>query len=206
MKDKMKENWMKFLPKAACAGFVLALLWSFFPFASACEALPDEVIRLHVVAHSDKEQDQQVKLKVRDAVLEEASRWYGEAEDREEANFLLCTHLDSLVQAANGVLEAEGFPQRATVEVTDMYFPTRDYETFRLPAGTYRALRVTIGAGEGQNWWCVVFPSLCLPGATAQEGMDSLSPPGRQVVEEKSGVQVKFKVVEWYEGLKAWLG
>ena len=195
----------RLLGKALVCGFVLAALCSFFPFAAACGQLPRDVVRLHVVANSNGAEDQAVKLLVRDAVLEEAARWYQGAGSMEEASSQLCTHLQSIAGAARQVLGEQGVGYSATAQMTEMYFPTRDYGDFRLPAGRYRTLRVTLGEGAGKNWWCVVFPTLCLPAATQEEALLTLPEGERQVVEGGQGVQVKLKAVELWESLREWL-
>lgn len=195
----------RLLGRALVCGFVLAALCSFFPFAAACGQLPRDVVRLHVVANSNGAEDQAVKLLVRDAVLEEAARWYQGAGSMEEASSRLCTHLQSIAGAARQVLGEQGMGYSATAQMTEMYFPTRDYGDFRLPAGRYRTLRVTLGEGAGKNWWCVVFPSLCLPAATQEEALLTLPEGERQVVEGGQGVQVKLKAVELWESLREWL-
>lgn len=195
----------RLLGRALVCGFVLAALCSFFPFAAACGQLPRDVVRLHVVANSNGAEDQAVKLLVRDAVLEEAARWYQGAGSMEEASSRLCTHLQSIAGAARQVLGEQGVGYSATAQMTEMYFPTRDYGDFRLPAGRYRTLRVTLGEGAGKNWWCVVFPSLCLPAATQEEALLTLPEGERQVVEGGQGVQVKLKAVELWESLREWL-
>ena len=195
----------RLLGKALVCGFVLAALCSFFPFAAACGQLPRDVVRLHVVANSNGAEDQAVKLLVRDAVLEEAARWYQGAGSMEEASSQLCTHLQSIAGAARQVLGEQGVGYSATAQMTEMYVPTRDYGDFRLPAGRYRTLRVTLGEGAGKNWWCVVFPSLCLPAATQEEALLTLPEGERQVVEGGQGVQVKLKAVELWESLREWL-
>lgn len=195
----------RLLGRALVCGFVLAALCSFFPFAAACGQLPRDVVRLHVVANSNGAEDQAVKLLVRDAVLEEAARWYQGAGSMEEASSQLCTHLQSIAGAARQVLGEQGVGYSATAQMTEMYFPTRDYGGFRLPAGRYRTLRVTLGEGAGKNWWCVVFPSLCLPAATQEEALLTLPEGERQVVEGGQGVQVKLKAVELWESLREWL-
>ena len=195
----------RLLGRALVCGFVLAALCSFFPFAAACGQLPRDVVRLHVVANSNGAEDQAVKLLVRDAVLEEAARWYQGAGSMEEASSQLCTHLQSIAGAARQVLGEQGVGYSATAQMTEMYFPTRDYGDFRLPAGRYRTLRVTLGEGAGKNWWCVVFPSLCLPAATQEEALLTLPEGERQVVEGGQNVQVKLKAVELWESLREWL-
>ena len=195
----------RLLGRALVCGFVLAALCSFFPFAAACGQLPRDVVRLHVVANSNGAEDQAVKLLVRDAVLEEAARRYQGAGSMEEASSRLCTHLQSIAGAARQVLGEQGVGYSATAQMTEMYFPTRDYGDFRLPAGRYRTLRVTLGEGAGKNWWCVVFPSLCLPAATQEEALLTLPEGERQVVEGGRDVQVKLKAVELWESLREWL-
>lgn len=205
MNAKEHTRKHRLLGKALVCGFVLAALCSFFPFAAACGQLPRDVVRLHVVANSNGAEDQAVKLLVRDAVLEEAARWYQGAGSMEEASSQLCTHLQSIAGAARQVLGEQGVGYSATAQMTEMYFPTRDYGDFRLPAGRYRTLRVTLGEGAGKNWWCVVFPSLCLPAATQEEALLTLPEGERQVVEGGRDVQVKLKTVELWESLREWL-
>ena len=205
MNAKEHTRKRRLLGRALVCGFVLAALCSFFPFAAACGQLPRDVVRLHVVANSNGAEDQAVKLLVRDAVLEEAARWYQGAGSMEEASSQLCTHLQSIAGAARQVLGEQGVGYSATAQMTEMYFPTRDYGDFRLPAGRYRTLRVTLGEGAGNNWWCVVFPSLCLPAATQEEALLTLPEGERQVVEGGRDVQVKLKAVELWESLREWL-
>ena len=198
-----KETRKRTLARALVCGFILAAAASFLPFAAASEQLPQHVLRLHVVANSNSEADQAVKLQVRDAVLREAARWYGDAENLEQANFAVCTHLQSLTKAANEALRENGFPMNAKAQVTDMYFPTRWYDGIALPAGTYRTLRVTIGEGEGKNWWRVVFPALCLPAAGSREDVLSALPESqREIVEHPQDYRVELKLLEWYEQLR----
>ncbi len=129
-------------------------------------ALREELIRLHVVAQSDASEDQAVKLQVRDAFVEKLQPLLEQIPTAEEAEAFLRERLPELEQLANTVLEKAGFSQKATVTLEPEAFPTRKYDTFTLPAGVYESLRVIIGDGAGQNWWCVVFPELCLPAAS----------------------------------------
>ena len=168
--------------------------------------LADRVVRLHVLANSDSEEDQALKLQVRDAVLDRAEALLTQSEDRTEAEALLREHLADFAQVAAAVITAEGYDYPVSVELEDTQFPTREYEGFTLPAGEYLALRVLIGAAEGQNWWCVVFPPLCTTAAAevpaaALEGGLSEDQVGL-ITEENTGYVVKFKVVEWWEQLR----
>ena len=126
-------------------------------------ALADKVLRLHVLANSDSQADQALKLRVRDAVLERTEGLLAGAGDRAEAEALLAARLPDLAAAGADAVGAAGYGYPVTVSLEDnCWFPTRVYEDFALPAGRYTALRVEIGAGAGRNWWCVVFPPLCL--------------------------------------------
>ena len=137
------------------------------------QTLNEEIIRLHVVADSNSEADQAVKLKVRDAVITTLEEAMADSESKDEAQGRLQEQLDELEDVANSVLKAEGVGERAIVSLMEEEFPTRVYDTFTLPAGVYDSLRITIGSGEGKNWWCVVFPSLCVPAAS--EGVTDMA-------------------------------
>lgn len=130
------------------------------------QLLDDGLIRLHVVANSDSAQDQQVKLKVRDAITGYLSSVMDKLPDMETAKAFIKDKLQVLENLANDTLIALGVTDRAVISLTREAFPTRQYDTFSLPAGVYESLRVTIGEGNGQNWWCVVFPSLCASATT----------------------------------------
>ena len=135
------------------------------------QRLNDELIRFHVVANSDSEEDQSIKLQVRDAVLNSLQNDLNKIADVNEARAYLQAKLPQIQAVANSVLEATGCDCEAVVTLCKEAFDTRYYDTFTLPAGIYEALRITIGEGEGHNWWCVAFPSLCLS-ATSEEFAD----------------------------------
>lgn len=132
------------------------------------QALNEQIIRLHVVADTDDPVDQEVKLQVKDEVLKLVETIKNNASSKAEALERLREKLPELQKAANDVLQRLKMQYQATVTLDEEPFPTRVYDTFSLPAGVYDSLRVTIGNGEGQNWWCVVFPDLCLPAASSE--------------------------------------
>lgn len=134
--------------------------------------LRENLIRLHVVAESDSQEDQTVKLQVRDAITQKLSAVMDSLPDAQSAKTYLQSHLADLEQVANEVLEQAGVAQRAVVTLAQESFPTREYDTFTLPAGVYESLRVTIGSGQGHNWWCVIFPTFCVS-ATTEEMADT---------------------------------
>lgn len=142
------------------------------------QALYDGLLRLHVVGASDSAADQDIKLRVRDAVLSSLETGLQDLTDPQEAMAYVKEMLPELEAAANRVLAAAGTDVTATASLTEEAFPTREYDTFSLPAGIYKALRVVIGEGEGKNWWCVVFPSLCV--GTREEFVETASVAGME--------------------------
>ena len=137
MMRKIKTLYSRtLLLRAMACGLILTVLLNLAGFSAQCAALEENIVRLHVIANSNDEADQAVKLRVRDAVLREAEQWYGDAEDFDTAVTALCTHLESLEAAANSVLKAENLPYCAKAEICEMYFPTRTYESFKPPGAT----------------------------------------------------------------------
>ena len=130
------------------------------------QMLSKNLIRLHVVADSDSAEDQAVKLQVRDAITEKLAAVMDDFQDLESAKAYLQEQLPVIEGIANEVLKSAGSACKAVVTLAKETFPTRAYDTFTLPAGVYESLRVTIGSGEGRNWWCVVFPRLCVSATT----------------------------------------
>lgn len=123
----------------------------------------DKLIRLHIIANSDSTEDQQLKLRVRDAVLPVAQRLTQGAENRDQARKMLADGEKLLTSEAERVIRAEGRQYDVGISFETCYFPTKEYGSFALPAGEYEAVRIIIGSGAGKNWWCVMFPPLCVP-------------------------------------------
>lgn len=175
------------------------------------ERLADQVIRLHVIANSDSPEDQALKLEVRDQVLAHAEELYPAGADRTAAAAAIQEHLPELAASGQRVLEERGCDYAVRAELTETWFPTKEYEDFALPAGEYTALRVVIGEGAGQNWWCVAFPPLCL--GAASETVEEAAQAGRftddqaaLMTGETQGYVLKFKAIELWEGLKRLTG
>lgn len=187
-------------------GIVFGMLWG-ADAAKAQSELAQQVIRLHVVAHSDSAEDQALKLKVRDAVLTQVESVGRSAETTQEMEQMLRGKLETLEQAGEEVLRANGCPYAVTAELTQCWFPTKEYQSFAFPAGEYTALRVTIGAGEGQNWWCVAFPPLCV-GASAQSVKDAVevgyfTQEQSNLITKESGEYIlRFKSIELLGAIK----
>ena len=169
----------------------------------AQDKLADKVVRLHVLANSDSPEDQALKLQVRDVVLERATEVLKQSADRSEAEQLLQRELPELERLAEEEVRANGYGYAVSAELTTAEFPTREYEGFTLPAGEYPALRILIGEGAGQNWWCVVFPPLCTAASAETAAMAAgFSEEEVRLITEENGYVLKFKAVELWETLR----
>lgn len=152
----------KYIRRVGICLLLAMLVWTAGVFADK-QTLQKELVRLHVVANSDSPEDQALKLRVRDAVVESLREELENLADVEAAKAYLRENLPKIEEAANRALREAGCGDVAVVSLAVQEFATRVYDTFTLPAGIYESLRITIGAGAGRNWWCVVFPSLCIP-------------------------------------------
>ena len=167
--------------------------------ADSSDDLADNLLRLHVIANSDSEADQQVKLQVRNAVVTWLSDNLSEVFTKEQAIKYINLNLSSICYEANKVLSEHGFDYIATVEVGSSHFPGKVYGDFYLPAGEYDALKIILGAGEGQNWWCIAFPALCLFGNAEYEdesGKRESYPLFELVLEEEKYEQIQVETVK----------
>jgi stage II sporulation protein R len=186
-------------------GIVLFLVSGVFALQTQ-DALAEKVVRLHVLANSDSQEDQALKLQVRNVVLAHAEQLLLQTSDRQEAESVLRGQLLELERLAGKTVAEAGYDYPVSVELADTEFPTRQYDGFTLPAGEYLALRVLIGAAEGQNWWCVVFPPLCtaasaeIPAAALAAGLEQEEI--RLITEDSTSYVLKFKVVEFWQGLR----
>ncbi|MCL2828811.1 MAG: stage II sporulation protein R [Oscillospiraceae bacterium] len=188
---------------------VLAVLWGAL-LEQRQQDLSDRLIRLHVLANSDEVGDQALKLHVRDQVLEVAAPLLEGETDRAEAEAILAAHLPRITETAQTAVANWGRDDPVRVALTLERHPTRAYESFTLPAGRYSALRVEIGTARGQNWWCVVFPPLCLGAAEGGAGAieaDALT--GEEIAlitGGESGYQIRFRALELIDGLRGIVG
>ena len=185
-------------------------LFSILPIHGEQE-IYESVVRLHVLANSDSEEDQALKLKVRDEVLRVTEPLLNGCESREQAEQILVDHADEIEAAAQAVVYAQGYDYPVSVLLGKEEYPTRNYENCCFPSGTYVSLRVCIGDAEGQNWWCVLFPPLCLSAASADDAQSnedafiSVGLTGEQyrVITETDNVKyrIRFKILETVQGL-----
>ena len=205
----MYRNWKtairSALPELAlCVGLLAALAVYIVP-VHAQEELADKLTRLHVIAHSDSEEDQALKLQVRDRIIAEAGYAYGSFTGEIDDALLM-----RLQQAAQQEVYERGYRYPVAVTRENIFFDTRHYDGFSLPAGYYDAVRVVIGAGKGKNWWCVLFPPLCL--GPAGEDIDAVAREAglsdsdiALIREDGTGYVVRFKLAEVWGNVRHWL-
>ena len=194
--DQAKKGTLRRWEIALLLGVAVALLAGTW-LSGQQAALSQRVVRLHVIGASDSEEDQTVKLLVRDAVLEQAQPWLEGVSSPEEAQAVLIAHLPELAQMGSQVA---GVTVTASVE-EDVWFPTKEYQDFALPAGRYTALKLTLGEGKGRNWWCVVFPPLCMGAVSETEAKLAGGFSENQVrliTGENEDYVVKFRLLEWW--------
>ena len=178
----------------------IAVLAAAAPFFDSCAELYDDVLRVHIIANSDSAADQSLKLAVRDRILDEFSAYFDDCAAKAEAERITADHLDEIELAAEDEIKQRGFDYPVDAEVSEMYFNTRYYDDFTLPAGRYDALRLRIGEGEGSNWWCVMYPSLCV-GAACRDKMSEQLTEGEYRVVTSDRLDFRFKIVEYFEEL-----
>lgn len=192
-----KHLWERVLC-AVCASALL--LFAIDLAVPAKEAdIYSTVIRLHVLANSDEAEDQAVKLLVRDAILAECSELFADTRDTDTALAQIDGAAEQMEQIANRVLAENGFDYRATAVFGMESYPTREYDGVTFPAGTYRSLRILLGDGEGQNWWCCLFPPLCMSAATATDSLDAVGLDASSgKVFTKRTYRFRLKLLEWF--------
>lgn len=184
-------------------GIVVAILFSICSFAKTSEEIRSDVLRLHVIANSDTSVDQNLKLRLRDYILQEGKDIFNGSVNVENAVEKIEPVLPELEKSAKAFVNQASFDYDVKISLSNEYFTTRTYETVTLPAGKYLALRVVIGSGEGHNWWCVMFPPMCVPAADKKDEIENVfSEKEIKLVESKPKYEPRFKVVEIYEQLK----
>lgn len=196
---------MKIFMKVLVCVIVISILFSNMMFESTCRMLEDDVLRLHIRANSDSTQDQNLKITVRNAVLEKVSPLYENVKTKEEAEKITVDNLDYIKQIAEATIKSEGFDYKANVAVTEEFFDTRYYDDFTMPAGVYKTLLITIGKGKGNNWWCVMYPTLCV-GASSRECMKSDLSEDEYDVVTSGEYHFRFKTVEIFKKICNFFG
>ena len=183
---------------------LLIALLSILPIHSE-SLIYDEVLRLHVIANSDSDADQELKLLVRDAILEETQKILKNAKSREEAEKIISENSALLENIALETVRKNQFDYPVTLELGREKYPTKNYESCAFPSGEYLSLRIKIGEASGQNWWCVLFPPLCLSAATDKDAFTSvgITDSQYQIITETDNpkYKIRFKLLESFEQL-----
>ena len=196
---------MKQIIRAAITAFILTVIFSMIPFQANCSDISDEVFRLHILANSDSDKDQSLKLRVRDKVLSHTEALFNSAKSKQEAEQLVSDNIQTIADIAAKEIFDNGYNYSVKVQIVKMHFSTRRYENFTLPAGMYDALRITIGEGRGHNWWCVMFPSLCISSPADSEGKaKEVFSNGEYEVVKNEKTEYRFFIIECFETISSW--
>lgn len=190
---------MKRLELSMLLALVFAAVLSFASFESECKEIRQSVLRMHVLANSDSEEDQALKLSVRDRLLAETEELFASAKTKEEAENAAKEAIPMLEAAAKEEIQKQGYDYDVKIEIGKAWFDTREYGDITLPAGNYEAVNVYIGKAEGKNWWCVMFPQLCLPAAGGDELEAVLTEEQSNIT--KGDYEVEFYLVELFQKL-----
>lgn len=203
----MKMKW-KIGEVSLLLALAVTMVWGAWSLQEQ-DALQQKMIRLHVIANSNTQEDQELKLEVRDRVLEHATALLKQSSDMADAQVRLGTALNSIESIAQEEIRAQGYDYTVSARLEQTEFPTKVYDGFSLPSGEYLALRVVIGEGAGENWWCVVYPPLCMTAATDLPETALATGLGEEdislITEEDTGYVLKFRSLELWEDLRQWL-
>lgn len=181
---------------------VSGLFLSLANFDTSCEELRNNVLRLHIIANSDSEYDQELKLKIRDEILKNSTEIFNNTKNIEDAILVASLRKDEFSQIAERVIKQNNASYSVSAEIGDSYFETRDYDDFTLPAGVYKSLIIRVGKAEGKNWWCVIFPEICVSSAKKGDLTDTVSDVTAAVAKNPRRYLMRFKIIEIYEGIK----
>ena len=161
------------------------------------------VLRLHILANSDDDVDQELKLKVRDRILEHSSELFTDANDSEQAKQNAKENLERITEIAQETVDESGFSYKVQCNLLDMPFPSRQYGNLTVPVGEYHAIQVLIGEADGENWWCVMYPPLCLPACAESDAAAYFSEGEYDVLANPQKYEVRFKILEVFSNVKS---
>lgn len=194
---------LKRIELSVAISLVFCVVLNIISFAVTSEKIRGEILRLHVIANSDSAADQNLKLAVRDALLEAGIEIFDGSVTVQNAESKIQPEIDKLIKISEKVIRSYGFEYDVDITISTEYFSTRTYNQITLPAGEYLALRVVIGDGDGHNWWCVMFPPMCLTAADENDVLSSvLSEHEMNLVNKNPKIEPRFKIVEIFENIK----
>ncbi len=189
--------------KALALGLIFSVIFSVLDFSGKCESISDKVLRLHIIANSNSKEDQYLKIKVRDKLMAEFGEDFKLLSNINEAKSNVQKKIEQIKIAAQNEVYSQGYNYKVDAKTSKSYFPTRKYNQITLPAGVYEALRIIIGEAKGENWWCVMFPPMCLPAAQEKPEIEEiLSPAETDIVENETNYIFKLKLLEIFMEVK----
>ena len=188
---------------ALALGFLTCMIILCFTAEKEAKAVSEGVLRFHIVAASDSAEDQALKLMVRDGIAELTDRLFASAANKEQAIAIARANRDNIISAAESILREQGCDDAVDMEIKKLDFPTKSYENITFPAGEYDAIHMTIGEGKGENFWCVMFPALCVGSVTEdnEELLSGVLGEGEMELVTRP-YTLKFKAAEWLGKLK----
>lgn len=196
--------------------FIYIALLSFNYSKAVSSNLSDSVFRLHIIANSDSSADQELKLKVRDNIINYMNTLTSSSSDKKDVISMVNNHLDSFKEIALNTLKENGYNYDVNIEIGNFNFPTKTYGDISFPAGNYDALKIEIGDAIGQNWWCVLFPPLCfvnsstgvVPDDSKNTLKENINSESYEIISEgnksknTSDIKIKFKIIEFFNNFR----
>ena len=194
--------------KSLLLGLIFSVLFNIVNFSAKCSKISEKVLRLHIIANSDSDEDQNLKLRVRDNILKYFSR--NNFTSLEETKIFASEHINDLVSLSQDEVFNSGFDYNVSGSICKSSFNTRTYDNFTLPAGVYDSLKIIIGDGKGKNWWCVIFPPMCVPAAedclTDDDSYDdNFEDDEKNIIENEPKYKIRFKIIEIIEKLHEYI-
>lgn len=196
-KININKKHFKILELSIFLGLIFTISFTLMGFNYECEKISNSVLRLHILANSDSKEDQDLKLAVRDRIINKSADIFNSTDNLNCAENIISEKFMDIESIAKEVITENGYNYDVKVQLVNMYFNNRQYEKVTLPAGNYDAVRIIIGEGKGKNWWCVMFPPMCLPAAEESKELSQvLNDKQLDIVENSEKYEIKFKLLE----------
>lgn len=201
----MQRITIKKIRISLAAALIICIAASLVNFEASCKDLRDNILRLHIIANSNSDADQALKLKIRDAVIECGAANLNNCEDLKDAVVTARQNEEKILNTALKVIKENGYDYPVKVEIGKEYFSTRVYDEFTLPAGYYDSVILKIGEAKGKNWWCIMYPSFCVKAAEFSDFEKAAGQDGAKIALTPGKYQIRFKIIEYYETLKKFI-
>ncbi len=198
---------MKAIEKSIVVGLIFSALYNAVDFSVSCENINSKIFRLHILANSDSAQDQNLKIRIKNKIQQFSQNVLNDYNSKEEAESIFIKNLSNIEEIAKKEIKNCGYNYPICSRVANSYFSTRNYEDFVLPAGNYDALEIKIGSGEGKNWWCILFPMLCVGTAKKSKRLNKTFCKNERdiICNKRKKYVIRFKFVEMYHTLRNWI-